>query len=186
DDPFTDILVGGDRSLVRPQFEFNIHACSLGGELHVASIGPATEDIVGVALWYGPGQDSMTTEEQREVGSDWFFAQCSEELKKWWFEHFFPTMERLEEETLGRGFKDSQWSLLIFGVDPEHHRKGIAKTMMKSAEERVKAEGVSIVLETTTDLDLLIYKRMGFVVKGHVTLTSPRGQSPVYQLIKTP
>ncbi|KAF8074749.1 hypothetical protein FPV67DRAFT_1665498 [Lyophyllum atratum] len=167
DDPITNFLVGG-------------------GEVHVASLGPEVNNIVGAAVWYGPGQVSMSTEEQREVGSKKFFAKCPEELKKWWREHFLPSIDRLADESLGPGFKEAQWSLLLFGVVPNHQRRGIAKAMMRVAEDRAKADGVSIVLETTTELDLVIYQRLGLEVKGQVTLTCPLGSTPVYQLMKTP
>lgn len=99
--------MGGDRSLVRPQLESSLRAGAVGGEIHIASFGPEVSDIVGAAVWYGPGQASMSTcvsftcanmesrplaaltfrEEQREVGSKIFFAKCSEELIKWWQDH---------------------------------------------------------------------------------------------------
>lgn len=43
------------------KFETNVRAAAVGGEIHVASIGPEVEDIVGVGVWYGPGQESMAT-----------------------------------------------------------------------------------------------------------------------------
>lgn len=85
---------------------------------------------------------------------------------------FLPRMERLANDSLGPGFKEAQWYLLLFGVAPEFHRKGVAKAMMKVAEERVstgcsiyyflttltfgkaKADRVSIVLETATQVDV--------------------------------
>ncbi|KAF5383783.1 hypothetical protein D9615_003711 [Tricholomella constricta] len=185
-DPFTDFLVGGDRTLVPAKFESSVRAASMGGEIHVASLGPTINDIVGTAVWYGPGQISMSTEEQREMASKVFYSKCPEELKSWWHEHFLPSMMRLANESLGPGFKETQWALQLLGVVPEHHRKGIAKAMVKTVEKRAKADNVSIVLETTTALDLLIYKHMGFEVKGQVTITSPLGQSPMYQLMKIP
>ncbi|KAH0582615.1 hypothetical protein H2248_010543 [Termitomyces sp. 'cryptogamus'] len=184
-DPFTNFLVGGDWSLVRPNFEFCVRAALLGGEVHIATLGPEVHDIIGVTVWYGPGQSPGSTEEQREVGSKVFFSKCPEELRKWWLEYFISQMERLADESLGPGFKESQWCLLLFGVVPEHQRKGVGKAMMKVGEERAKADGVSIVVETTTQVDLLIYKRMGFENKGQTTVESPQfGRASMYQLLK--
>lgn len=185
DNSFTDFL-GGDRSLVPANFESNIRAAAIGGEIHVASFGPEIDDIVGAAIWFGPGQASMSTEEQREVGSKRFFALCPDDLKKWWLEEFIPSMEKLANESLGSGFKEAQWALLLLGVVREHHRKGIGKAMMRFVEDKAKSDGVSIVLETTTELNVQIYKRMGFEIKGTVTVTSPklRKPSPIYEMIK--
>ncbi|KAF8074747.1 hypothetical protein FPV67DRAFT_1665496 [Lyophyllum atratum] len=185
DDGFNNFLVGGDRSLVPVKFESNIRAAAIGGEVFVASLGFETDDIVGVAAWYGPGQASNTTEEQREVNKK-FLSKLPEDLMKWWLEHVIPLLERLAIENIGPGVRDTEWYLPLFGVAPEHHRKGVGKALMKVAEERAKADGVSMVLETSTDLDLLIYKRMGFEVKGQTTLTCSLGEAPVYIMMKMP
>lgn len=60
-DGISNLLVGGDRSLVPAKFESNIRAAAIGGEVFVASLGVETNDIVGVAAWYGPGQASNAT-----------------------------------------------------------------------------------------------------------------------------
>ncbi|GLB43425.1 hypothetical protein LshimejAT787_1303260 [Lyophyllum shimeji] len=49
DDPFSDMLVGGDRSLVSAQLEMSVRAGALGGELHVASLGKEFVGGKGVA-----------------------------------------------------------------------------------------------------------------------------------------
>lgn len=48
-------------SLVPEELEANARAAALGGEIHVATTGPDVGDIVGVAIWFGPGQGSMAT-----------------------------------------------------------------------------------------------------------------------------
>ncbi|KAG6894942.1 hypothetical protein C0992_003849, partial [Termitomyces sp. T32_za158] len=53
--------MGGDRSLLRPDFEFWVCDALLGGEVHVATLGPEVNDIIGVAVWYGPGKSPMLT-----------------------------------------------------------------------------------------------------------------------------
>ncbi|RDB15005.1 hypothetical protein Hypma_003724 [Hypsizygus marmoreus] len=185
-DPFTDFLTGGNRSLVRPQFAANARAAALGGEIEVATLGLQPSDIVGVGIWFGPGQAPMSTQEQREAGWDAFITNLSADLNKWWLEYLLPTLGRLADESLGPGFKLKQWHLHLFGVVPEHHGKGVGKALMAFAEERTKADGVSIVLETTTDVDIIIYKRLGFEIKGQVTVTSPKfGDCQVYQMMKT-
>jgi hypothetical protein len=48
-------------SLVRPKFEANVRAAAIGGVIYVAALGPEPEDIVGASVWFGPGQDPMST-----------------------------------------------------------------------------------------------------------------------------
>jgi hypothetical protein len=37
--------------------ESNLRAAAVGGKIQVASYGENAEDIVGVAIWFGPGQE---------------------------------------------------------------------------------------------------------------------------------
>ncbi|KAG6825523.1 hypothetical protein H0H92_003395, partial [Tricholoma furcatifolium] len=87
-DPFANILTGGDISLYPACFEtFTRDAIVGGAEVHVATLGPDAEDIIGVGLWYGPGQSFGATERQQAVHDELFFSKCTEELKKWWLEN---------------------------------------------------------------------------------------------------
>ncbi|RDB15772.1 hypothetical protein Hypma_003725 [Hypsizygus marmoreus] len=187
DDLFTTMLHGGDKALVHLRFETFVHAAAIGGQIEVATLGPQVEDIVGVAVWYGPGQSSSATEQQREVGVRRFLAALPEDLKKWWLEHLVPVLEQLNKECLDPGFSLSQWYLPFFAVHLQHHRKGIAKALMASAEDKAKADGGSIVLETSTDVDVVIYTRLGFEVKGKAKLSrAGYGECQVHQMVKTP
>lgn len=48
-------------SLVPLELGANVRAAAIGGEIHVATVGPEPEDIVGAAIWFAPGQSSMST-----------------------------------------------------------------------------------------------------------------------------
>ncbi|KAG6894672.1 hypothetical protein C0992_005169, partial [Termitomyces sp. T32_za158] len=61
DDPLISLLTGGDWSLLRPNFDFCVRDALLGGEVNVATIGPEVNDIIGVAVWHGPGKSPMLT-----------------------------------------------------------------------------------------------------------------------------
>ncbi|KAG6868195.1 hypothetical protein C0993_006408 [Termitomyces sp. T159_Od127] len=124
DHPFSALTVGGDWSLARPKFECTVYAGLLDGEVHIATLGPGVDDIIGVAVCYGPGHSPGSTK------------------------------EHLANESLGPGFKESQWHLRLLGVVPEHQRKGVAAAMMKVVEEKAKADRVSIVLETPREVDV--------------------------------
>ncbi|KAG6837172.1 hypothetical protein H0H93_013762 [Arthromyces matolae] len=170
--------VGGDWSLLRSQFEFLVREAALGGWIDVAL---ENEDIVGVAVWFGPGQLAGLTADQRDMAFKIFFSKCPQELQKWWAEH----MQRLGDEALGPGFKKDHWHLLLLGVLRDHHRRGIAKALMNAGEARAKVDGLSLVLETVTQIDVLIYKKMGFAVKGQIAIEySGIGQTTIYQMLK--
>ncbi|KAF8880019.1 hypothetical protein BD779DRAFT_1550037, partial [Infundibulicybe gibba] len=124
------------------------------GEIHVARIGPAVEDIVGVALWFPPGKVAYSTNEQRQI---------SREPCKWWYNSFIPTTRRLSEEAVGLEYFADSWHLHLFGV-------GFGKALIKEVEH-LKA----MILETTTDLDVKIYSQLGFVVRNQIILDSALG-----------
>lgn len=48
-------------SLVPLELGANVRAAAIGGEIHVATVGPEPEDIMGAAIWFAPGQSSMST-----------------------------------------------------------------------------------------------------------------------------
>ncbi|KAF9460507.1 hypothetical protein BDZ94DRAFT_1265750 [Collybia nuda] len=173
-------------SLVPLELGANVRAATLGGEIYVATIGPEPEDIVGAAIWYAPGQSSMSTDEQRAAGWDQFLSVIPEELKSWWMEHFIPEIGRLADEALGPGYKLKSWHLHLFGVVPTYQRRGLGKALMRVVDDLAKADGAPIVLETTTEIDVLIYKKLGFDIKGETTIKSSLGVSPLYIMAKEP
>ncbi|KAJ7910652.1 hypothetical protein B0H13DRAFT_600824 [Mycena leptocephala] len=58
--------LGGDQSLVEPFLMAHVKATIIGGQLFIAEL-PGT-GIVGVALWFGPGQKYLSSDEQRNAG----------------------------------------------------------------------------------------------------------------------
>ncbi|KAF9041359.1 hypothetical protein BJ165DRAFT_1530091 [Panaeolus papilionaceus] len=182
-DPFTDTLLGGDLSLSSLQLGANIRAAVIGGEVHVLSVGPEVDDIVGVAIWYPPGtsdiSDNLCSEEERAVGWNEFLEKLPTSLKDWWMDYFIPKMKGLSTTSLGEGYQLSSWHLHIFGVAKAHQGKGYGKALFKYAEEKALATKAPMVLETTNDVDVAIYKKLGFIIRGEMDLKSEHGDACV-------
>ncbi|PPQ64457.1 hypothetical protein CVT24_008467 [Panaeolus cyanescens] len=153
-DRFSAVLLGGDLSLSSLQLAANIRAAIIGGEVHVLSVGPAVEDIVGVAIWYPPGTSGFASEEERDAGWNQFLDVIPSSLKDWWLKYFIPKMQELSINSLGAGYQHNSWHLHIFGVAKAHHRKGYGKALFKYAEEKARATKSPMVLETTNDVDV--------------------------------
>ncbi|KAF8999111.1 hypothetical protein BDQ17DRAFT_1361357 [Cyathus striatus] len=104
----------------------------------------------------------MATEEERE-SSNWndFLKMLSEEQRTWWMTYYIPTVVRLSVEGLGPNYTLNSWHLHIFGIAPEYQGKGLGKMLFKYVDDISTSEGKSIVLETTTDVDIAIYRRLG-------------------------
>ncbi|PPQ90531.1 hypothetical protein CVT25_015821 [Psilocybe cyanescens] len=190
-DPFTEIIMGGNVDLSPLQIRANLQAALIGGEVHVITIGQRPEDIVGVAIWFPPGSSAFSRrafylriEEQRAAGWNQFLESIPESLRKWWIEYFSPAMTRLSADTLGPGYSHDAWHLHIFGVMKSHHRKGYGKALLRLAEDQAKETHSPIVLETTTDVDVQIYKRLGFKVCGETNIESAQGIARIRLMFK--
>lgn len=106
-DPFTNILAGGNLELAPHQLGANVRAALIGGQVHVITLGPKPEDIVGVALWYAPGSSAFSrrvvytectcrlltgsknyiSEEERAAGWNQFLEIAPDDLRKWWTDY---------------------------------------------------------------------------------------------------
>ncbi|KAH9477741.1 hypothetical protein JR316_0009968 [Psilocybe cubensis] len=180
-DPFTNILVGGNMDLEPLQLGANIRAALIGGQVHVITLGPQPEDIVGVALWYPPGSSSFSSEEERAAGWNQFLEAAPDDLRKWWTDYFIPSMTRLNADTLGSGYTHNSWHLHIFGVMRARHRKGYGKALYRLVEKQAKETHSSIVLETTT---VQIYQRLGLGVRGEIDIESNYGKAHIWLMSK--
>ncbi|KAF8198633.1 hypothetical protein BJ912DRAFT_31558 [Pholiota molesta] len=184
DDPFSTVLLGGDLSLAPAEFDAQIRATLIGGAVHTLMLGPAAEDIVGVALWYPPGKSLFATAEARAAGWDQFLASIPESTRTWWTEYFGPAMGKMSEDSLGAGYSLNAWHLHIFGVLPGHQGKGYGRALFEFAERQAKATHSNLVVETTTEVDVKIYTRLGFHICGGIDLKSDYGNPHVYLMVK--
>ncbi|KAF8996613.1 hypothetical protein BDQ17DRAFT_1310236 [Cyathus striatus] len=186
DDPFDKILLGGDMSLDILLNRSGVKAGLIGGQVYIAQVGPEISDIAGVAIWYPPGTKSMSTKEERD-NSGWneFWNAISEEHRTWWTSIYIPAGRRLSEESgLGLDFSRNAWNLRIFSVAPEHQGKGLGRALFKLVDDIAASEGKSIILKTTNDLDIMIYKRLGCDVCNDVEIENKFSEARVTLMVK--
>lgn len=78
--------------------------------------------------------------------------------------------------------------LIIIGVSPQYQGRGYGKKMLLALNERADSLGLPIYLETATDINVVMYKKLGYEVTGKVMhpiidlaqwslVREPRGQS---------
>jgi len=161
-----------------------VRACAIGGQIHIVRIGPARQDIVGVALWFPPGQSVFSTEEQRSAGWNQFLVMIPKELRTFWTDHFAPTVQHLSTSTLGPGRVLSAWHLHLFAVNPEHQGKGYGKLLFQYVDKQALAAGEGIVLETSNDVDVTIYERLGCEVRAETRIENYMGKGRVILMTK--
>ncbi|KAJ3534130.1 hypothetical protein NMY22_g7059 [Coprinellus aureogranulatus] len=152
------------------QLRAAVAAANIGGTIHIAVLPTASAEgskeddvlgkIVGVAVWFAPGQSINTIEEQRAAGWNAFMDAVSEETKRWWLEYFIPTLSRTTDDVFGEGTVLQAWDLHLFGVLPEYQGKGIAGALMHYADSLAEKTGAPMVLETQKEENVVIYSKL--------------------------
>ncbi|KAF9521557.1 hypothetical protein CPB83DRAFT_865414 [Crepidotus variabilis] len=163
-DPFGDVMLADYTRWAPAQLRMNIRAALFNGQIDVMSIGPSVVDIVGVALWWGPGEQAFPN------GWNQFMKDIPPPLREWWLNTFIPTLTRLSNESIGEVSHLNSWHLSIFGVSKEHQRKGYGGALMELVANEARESKSPMVLETFLDKNVEIYKKLGFEVKSEATI----------------
>ena len=72
--------------------------------------------------------------------------------------------------------RDLRFSHLHFaGVDPAFQGKGWGGTAIRAGQDRARAAGLPIFLETATPSNVGLYQRLGFTITGEYDVSGPRG-----------
>ncbi|KAJ6543328.1 hypothetical protein B0H10DRAFT_2389749 [Mycena sp. CBHHK59/15] len=129
-DLFTTVVTahdpkGTDSSHVGPFWKSTVVAGLLGGEVYVAETTDPQKKIVGCAVWFGPGHN-LFSEEQQKFALGPLMAAFNEDLQQWWHADFLPQYDAFVASTLGEGTKHNSWHLQTLGVAPEYQRKHVA------------------------------------------------------------
>ncbi|EIW57678.1 uncharacterized protein TRAVEDRAFT_65412 [Trametes versicolor FP-101664 SS1] len=169
---FFGTALGGDRSLQEPTLLAQINAALVNGEgeVHVAELPEV--GVVGVAVWFGPGQKFLTSEAQHKAGWDQVMERLPAEYREWW-DTFLVDYDALVEKSLGPGVKVGSYHLQLLGTAPDHQRKGVAKALTQYGDAKARAAGVSSVLETVGPTNVSIYKALGYEVAGSGPIKVP-------------
>ncbi|KAL0579920.1 hypothetical protein V5O48_002091 [Marasmius crinis-equi] len=143
-----------------------VRATLVGGQLYVVEAPQA--GIMGVGLYFGPGQDLFVNEEQKEQGFNQLMQRVNEDARRWFTEYFIEEMlHKIVDPVYGQGVQHGNYHLQLFGVSPDHQRKGVGKALLRHVEEKARSEGRDVVLETFTPGNVAIYEKMGYEVQGN-------------------
>ncbi|KAJ7595768.1 hypothetical protein C8J56DRAFT_1160132 [Mycena floridula] len=185
------ILFDGHQELFDMFCEMDLRAIISGGSLIVA-VDEERNKVVGIAGWYPPGSEYLADEEQRkEAKLDEFFAALGEANPaslKWWKEVFLPATANQANKYLGANAKLDNWTVYSLGVLAEFRNRGIATQLLKYAEDKAAKEGHFVCCEASDEVNVTIYKKLGYTVAGSDTLEGPPGipSFTEYVLVKYP
>ncbi|EJD46603.1 hypothetical protein AURDEDRAFT_63241, partial [Auricularia subglabra TFB-10046 SS5] len=114
------------------------HICAAlvdkAGEVHVAET--RTQEIVGVAVWFGPGTTYLRTEAQRKAGWNQLYAQLEPIYQDWW-DYFLPFYDQYTAGAFGDGVKLNGYHLQVIGVIPVRQGQGVASSFFRVVEKKV-------------------------------------------------
>ncbi|KAL1688299.1 hypothetical protein GGG16DRAFT_116139 [Schizophyllum commune] len=164
DDEFNRILVGGDISILPLLMRAQIKAGLIGGEVYVA--GFSHEDISSAAVWFGPGQEMLSSPEQGEAGFNDFMGAIGEDTRNWWAAKFLPFYGATTTEAFGEGFKKANWHLQLLATEPRSQSKGLASALVKRVDQLAREVGKALTVQTETEEALAFYKANGFKLKA--------------------
>lgn len=182
---FGHSLPGKDIERSRGMLRSHITAALVdpGGELYVAKTG---NEVVGVATWHGPGSGYLSTAEQRAAGWDQMFAKLDQAQQEWWG-YFLPLYDEYTTGALGEGTKLASFHLQVLGVHPDYQRQGIGSSLVKTGEDKAKAQGVCSCIETILDVAVPFYRACGYEIKDPVLFKAVGSDTPtvpLYAIIK--
>ncbi|TKA69501.1 hypothetical protein B0A55_07993 [Friedmanniomyces simplex] len=144
--------------------EYIVYAHLLKGL--VVSAGP-NYDCVG--LWMPPGKnmdDWLTILRSGMWRLSW---QLSREGKKRFFSEFLPLLHDAKAQVLAERDDDS-WYLVYIGTRPSGRGKGYARKVIEYVTGIADAEGRACYLESSNEVNRIIYGKLGFGLKKNVYL----------------
>jgi GNAT superfamily N-acetyltransferase len=120
-----------------------------------------TDDFAGVALWLTPG----TGPDEEAMAA--IVMDAINETKK---SEVFALMEQMGQYHP----QEPHWYLPLIGVQPSKQGNGYGAALLRASLERSDADGAPSYLEATSERNIPLYERHGFVKLG----TIQAGSSP--------
>ena len=93
-------------------------------------------------------------------------------------------MDQVYKSLLPPNFTTDNWQLYLLGILPEYQGKGLGKRLFNYVKEQAEATKTPIALETSTDLDILIYRKFGFEVVGDTEVVNEYGKGKMTVMVK--
>lgn len=95
--------------------------------------------------------------------------KLSSEGKKRLFDEFFPLLGNTKAQVLGD--RDAQsWYLVYVGTRESARGKGHCRKLITHVSDKADAEGRACYLESSNDINVKIYSKMGFEVRKRIHL----------------
>ncbi|KAI0345004.1 hypothetical protein BDW22DRAFT_983313 [Trametopsis cervina] len=171
----------GDKTFMPDLHRYQILCGLVGGKVYVAKTNE-TSEVVGAAVWFGPGQELGAAEAQEEQQRIFnaFLEKIGRKypgLPAWWTNYFLPTYSQFTSRVLGDPtYKLDAWHLQLIGVASRTKGQGIGTALMKVAmDEAALCEKPRERRLTVEAGPRGFYKALGFVERGEHKFESEQG-----------
>ncbi|KAK4941109.1 hypothetical protein LTR10_018909 [Elasticomyces elasticus] len=128
-----------------------------------------------VALWLPPGKNIDDWITILRSGMWRLGYKLSKEGRTRFFDEFLPLLHETKLEILGERDNNS-WYLNYVGTKPEARRKGYAKKLIEYVTKLADAHGQPCYLESSHDINLVIYGKLGFELRKQIYLKRSTGE----------
>jgi GNAT superfamily N-acetyltransferase len=177
--------ITGNKEVARDPFHrMTLIAGLEGGEVYVAE--DEQMNIVGVTIWITPGRALLDTKEQQEQGLVPMMNALDPEDADYWITSYLPEYTKYTTEcfdNLGMR-KQTMWKLITFAVLPEYRRRGIGKLLLDPVHVKAEQSNTPRCLEADSELNTVIYQKLGYEVKGHYVFKRNEEQSvPMWVMV---
>ncbi|EXJ56116.1 hypothetical protein A1O7_09047 [Cladophialophora yegresii CBS 114405] len=128
-----------------------------------------------VALWLPPGKnidDWLTLLRSGMWRLSW---KLSKEGRVRFFDEFLPLLHHSKQEILGDR-DNTSWYLNYIGTKPEARGRGYARKLIEYVTKMADAEGLPCYLESSHDINIIIYGKLGFELRKHIYLQRAAGK----------
>lgn len=143
------------------------------------------DDYGCVALWMPPGKNMDDWFTMLRSGMWRLSFQLSSEGKKRFFDEFLPLLHMTKEKVMGE--RDAEcWYLVYLGTKTASRGKGYARKLVKHITDRADREGRACYLESSNDINPLIYGKMGFKVVKNIYLRREREEIRMDIMVREP
>ncbi|KAJ7220011.1 hypothetical protein GGX14DRAFT_559824 [Mycena pura] len=176
----SDSMVGGVESLKDPIMRAILRAGELDGQVYLAT-DVTSQKVVGVAVWFPPGNMLFSTPQQRALGFDDFMKQLSPQTKSFWEDSYGPKVEVFLDETLGPNATLNSFYLNQLATDPAYQGRGIASLLLKTVHDKFAPPFAHC---AANDSNAQFYEKRGYTIRGRMVMEAPTGAYPVIILTK--
>jgi len=175
EDPLARVFAGGDINNFPAMCRAAYRAMAyISGEFYTAT--DENGSLIAFTLWTPPGKHMWDTEEQRQLGFYDFMSLVSDEGKAFLATDLSKGPPQFYDQSTGIPQVEvaTYWCRMAM-VKAEYQGKGICKALFELVYEKAKETGVPMALSTTAPVNVEIYKKLGFQLKGHEVFKSPWG-----------